>query len=592
MFIKLIKIPLFVIMFIAIACNLNLALANQDLVASITPNINYAFEGQLIIFTVSAQGSEGTLHYSWSEQNGVGGTSRVKTYAMPSISESPYEISCTVTDDIGSDTATENITICNVDLDIDTDNDSNIDSDNNGEDQYEEFPPGKVISVNLEGDGIGQDMLAQINLSVTPACGSVELKAASGGSYIKIYENANKTGVVNLPETWASASDVPEMLFVDGIHLGQVVLELSYTTPDNGVLCDEIALFITEPISWAPDPENEKAYIWSSLPSALGTADGDEFEDQLELQGFDVIWLEDVDNHNNLNFNDCTINNYKNTMVKSGALTVISHGDPGCHYAVYAEDSLAGSNACAAWIGNEPNMIVDYWLNDCYTVRVSSKWLANNWASELNNNKTIALWSICYSATANPAQGEAAVKEAAGGRWRSGYIDPTDEGEATFVNEKFLQRMNGKIDNREKRTAGKAWQNGIDYLYNNVLNVRMDGNDWTTLCPAPMKESPVWPKTNPGDRKGSGCIIFDTYMNDYWPNVVDRLSGRSTYDHNWIDNDYGPFGFRFKFGETGGTTTMRADWEECRNYSHGIILGRQLDGDRKAPNKDHKEWSF
>ena len=114
MFIKLLKIPLFVIIFIAIACNLNLALANQDLVASITPNINYAFEGQLITFTASAEGSEGTLHYSWSEQNGVGGTSRVKTYAMPSINESPYEISCTVTDDIGSDTATENITICNV----------------------------------------------------------------------------------------------------------------------------------------------------------------------------------------------------------------------------------------------------------------------------------------------------------------------------------------------------------------------------------------------------------------------------------------------------------------------------------------------
>ena len=112
MLIKLLKIPLFVIIFIAILCNSSLA--NQDLIASITPDINKAFEGQVIEFTASAEGSEGELSYEWSEQNGVGGTLSKKTYTMPSISESPYEISCTVTDDIGSDTATENITICKV----------------------------------------------------------------------------------------------------------------------------------------------------------------------------------------------------------------------------------------------------------------------------------------------------------------------------------------------------------------------------------------------------------------------------------------------------------------------------------------------
>ena len=51
MFIKLLKIPLFVIMFIAIMCNYSLA--NQDLIVSISPNLNKAFEGQKITFTAS-----------------------------------------------------------------------------------------------------------------------------------------------------------------------------------------------------------------------------------------------------------------------------------------------------------------------------------------------------------------------------------------------------------------------------------------------------------------------------------------------------------------------------------------------------------
>ena len=95
MFIKLLKIPLFVIMFIAIMCNYSLA--NQDLIVSISPNLNKAFEGQKITFTASAEGSG--LSYEWSEQEGVGGTSESKEYTMPSISESPYVISCTVTDE-------------------------------------------------------------------------------------------------------------------------------------------------------------------------------------------------------------------------------------------------------------------------------------------------------------------------------------------------------------------------------------------------------------------------------------------------------------------------------------------------------------
>ena len=498
------------------------------------------------------------------------------------------------------------ISVCGPDIDIDTDNNNIIDEDDNDEDQYEEYPPGKIIPINLEGDGSGQDTVAPLFLSVfsEPDSGNIELKAIKGSDNVKLYKNSNKSGSITLPKTWSSATDVPKTLYVDGIKKGQAILELSYTASNNEVLNDKIALFITETISWAPDTDDDNAYIWSSLPN-LVTTDGYEFEDQLELQGFDVIWLEDVDNHNNLNFNDCTLDNYKYKMIKSGALTVISHGGPGCHYAVYAENSQAGYNACVAWIGNEPNMTVEYWDDPHFfwTVRVSSKWLANNWASSLNENKAIALWSICHSAIGDTTTGEVAVKESAGGRWRSGYIEPTWATEAMEINKKFLQRMNGKTDNSEKRTAGEAWDNNKNYYLHYVfppdsmqgkVNAKMDGNDWTTLCPAPMKESPVWPQSNPGNRKGAGCIIFDTYMNDcVEDDPVYRLSGRNITDSGWIENTKASFGWRFKFGSTGGTTKMKADGIMCNSYHEGIInLGRELDGDRKTPNKDHKEWSF
>ena len=73
-----------------------------------------------------------------------------------------------------------------------------------------------------------------------------------------------------------------------------------------------------------------------------------------------------------------------------------------------------------------------------------------------------------------------------------------------FVNEKFLKRMNGTepLDSQgTKRTTGEAWDKGVGYEYEGTLNVRMDGNNWTTLCPAPMFENPVFPTSN-SNRKG------------------------------------------------------------------------------------------
>jgi hypothetical protein len=47
----------------------------------------------------------------------------------------------------------------------------------------------------------------------------------------------------------------------------------------------------------------------------------------------------------------------------------------------------------------------------------------------------------------------------------------------------------------------------------------------------------------------------------------------------------------FRYNKTdGAATTMRAVAEKCRNHDSGD--GRALDGDRKTPNKDNRDWSF
>jgi len=234
------------------------------------------------------------------------------------------------------------------------------------------------------------------------------------------------------------------------------------------------------------------------------------------------------------------------------------------------------------------------WPIGCYVAIVKSAWLKANWKPKLDDNKAIAMWSICYSAKAG-SKGNA-VKEEAGGRWRSGYKDLTNESEATGVNTKFLKRMNGETDNAERRTAGEAYDGGNNY---NTSNFLMDGNDWTTLCPAPMRDDPVWPDANPGNRYGWGCIIFDTYMDDTIGanTALTCESGGPTHDHRWgaptkkdgTGTAYGKYLLGFDFDKTSGAaTTMKAEADNCKNPDGG----RKMDGDRTQPNGDDRSWSY
>ena len=400
-----------------------------------------------------------------------------------------------------------------------------------------------------------------------------------------------------MPRSW-SAGAAPSTLYLDGVSVAAASLKLLYEHPvGGGVLqctADQVAVLVTEPVSHSP--KSDYAIVWCSLPH-LGYADGEAFLTELESQQFQPIWYSDLDDYANTSFGSCTLQAYKSYMHSAGAFTIISHGDPGCHLAVYSTDDAAGLAACQQWIGSEQNMQVEsIYANGRYmsTVRVSSTWHASNWATAMNANETIAMWSICFSARPNTSTGESAVKEAAGGRWRSGYYDPTSESEATRVNTQLLGRMDGKLENASRRTAGEAWDSGIDFsVWSSVV---MDGNPWTTLCPGPQKQNAVLPTGTAQRGKGSGCILFDTYVDALNADPSDALirqSGRSTSYHMWVENGFGSFGLRFDFASGTGETSMRCVADKCRNVRFDALYnGRPLDGDRVSPNQDNKDWSF
>ena len=161
-----------------------------------------------------------------------------------------------------------------------------------------------------------------------------------------------------------------------------------------------------------------------------------------------------------------------------------------------------------------------------------------------------------------------------------------------LINETFLQRMNGTTDNASKRTAGGAYENGNGY----TDNLRMDGNPWTTLCPAPLAVGPVYPASAVTEkRKGFGCILLDTALNNTPPAtgaVIKDSGGATISDTRWLkDADGNFYGIGFTFDKTSdnSSTTMKAVSDKIRNKGAG---GRAMDGDGVQPNEDDKQWSF
>ena len=127
-------------------------------------------------------------------------------------------------------------------------------------------------------------------------------------------------------------------------------------------------------------------------------------------------------------------------------------------------------------------------------------------------------------------------------------------------------------------------------------SVKMDGNPWTTLCPAPLLINPTYP-TSPVTvkRKGWGCILLDTALGNgfHSANAVVKVSGGAVIsDTHWLKNTEEQFygiGFTFDKTSNNAQTTMKADSFQIRNEG---VIGRTMDGDRIQPNNDDRQWSY
>ena len=351
----------------------------------------------------------------------------------------------------------------------------------------------------------------------------------------------------------------------------------------------------------------------------LQTGDGTVFTNELAKQGFSGKWFEDSNGYGSVDFGDCTLENYKK-MATYGAITIISHGMPGKHLAVYAPPTPAGEAACNAWRTNEVGMTTQLYADAggrFYCVEVDTSWFTNNWKTSLDNNNAIVMWSICYSASNCPTAG-ISIKDAAGGRWRSGYELPTHVLETSDVNRTLLQRMNGTVGNGNLRTAGQAyndstiiyrqinpawrfdWDDILGRYMRFVGSVKMDGDWWTTLCPAPLEIAPVYPASPVNEnRKGWGCVLLDTALDDTPPAkdaMVKTLGGVIISDEHWLKDTEGNFygiGFTFDKSLDNSTATMEALSDKIRSKIKDIFSGpRQMDGDRVQPNTDDKQWSY
>jgi hypothetical protein len=199
--------------------------------------------------------------------------------------------------------------------------DIGTDSNNNGsidqwEDGFEEFAPGRVLCIDLEGDGPGLDDLAPIALRApNVAYGFVKLEAVEGADRVRLWKDTDKMEEVVLPATW-SPPDVPALLYADGIALGQVKLRLSYVIPtEHEVASDTIALYVTETISYAPSGPvmTWEPFNWGQgVPRSLSTDATDRAVQALrEDYTTDVyIWryMDCSPPYETNHFGDCTLN--------------------------------------------------------------------------------------------------------------------------------------------------------------------------------------------------------------------------------------------------------------------------------------------
>jgi hypothetical protein len=490
------------------------------------------------------------------------------------------------------------VTTFSLDIDTDSNNNGSIDQSEEG---FEEFAPGRVLCIDLEGDGPSLDDLAPIALRApNVAYGLVKLEAVEGADRVRLWKDTDKMEEVVLPVSW-TPPDVPTLLYADGIALGQVKLRLSYVIPtEHELASDTIALFVTETISYAPSGcvMTWEPCSWGlsdlSIPSGAVDLAVAKLKDEYCTDTYIVRLIDNTPppGAEFLDyFGDCTLAWFKRCGY-AGVTVVSGHGGIGAFFAVWASTHDRIQN----WIMSEGGIVVDMLsLQDqetgWYTAAALSGWFSVNWKQDLDQNKAL----VVFLAT-DSAEGEAGSScvASAGGRVGFGYVGEACQDEFIPDLMLLLGRMNGTGNGGEKRTVGKAYGDRTGYSW----GFRMLGNGcgethkWTVLCPSP---NAVFPTEAVGNRRGAGCIIFDTYMDTFYPadDAVISASGQGVSSRRWFGNPSAPYCVSFDFDKRNlGGILMRAVAENCAANNLFWGYGSKLDGDRVAPNRDDLEWQF
>ena len=180
---------------------------------------------------------------------------------------------------------------------------------------------------------------------------------------------------------------------------------------------------------------------------------------------------------------------------------------------------------------------------------------------------------------------------------------PTCEDECRMVYSHFLSRMNGSVGAGALRPTGMASLNignlniGTS-MYPTNTSVRMVGNPWTTLCPAPIIDNPTYPSSALAEGEVAfGCLLLDTFVkaqNDMIKVIAgEGVSGIAPLRQEGAEYPFG-VGFRIKKGS--GIIKVRAEARITRIESvtpnDEFARGRTMDADRISPNGGFVEWEF
>lgn len=439
--------------------------------------------------------------------------------------------------------------------------------------------PGLILPVDLAGDDPpGQDYWEQfVHTSLTPVSSTAHFLCPKGevsisnSSTLRMRDGSSPSG-------WFSTSiiydaGVPAYFEIDGLSPNTAIITIAAKTNEGAVIAqDHMHVLVTDTVSHCPG--GTSGTVWRpGTGSGFGGADGDIFASQAGYQGYSVSTIIDDDP---TGFGGCTLSAYK-SLSSSSALHIM--GPPGSpasgHPAVYGTQA-----ACYAWMGTEAMSVVQV-EGELYCVLADGDWLEANFAPGLNTTNAIVNWALSRSDS---------YYGAAGGRWSIGYSASADAGnDYEPTTELLLTRMNGSDGNGMLRTAGEAWGAGQF-----PSSVSMSGNSWTTLCPAPVEDSPTWPVTLDGDGNHFACIIFDTYMNTSLTNgLVSLPSGSVVGSQYWtVEIGYGKYvlGFEYEIdnGQGHGSVKARTDYIKSG--------GKEMDGNRRAANgyppEDDVTWQY